>query len=300
MTDAPAAAPRTSRPRLALALSGGGARGFAHIGVLQALQHRGLHVDALAGTSMGAVLGAFDAAGFDAGTLYEVASDAHWHDIVDVSLQTGLMKGERLERFLSEHLPSTFEALDKPFAVTTTDVETGEERVLTSGPLLPALRAAACVPGAFEPVHLHGRTLADGAIVNNLPLSAAALLDAEHVIASDVTPPRRAQYQRDRAGSWWERAMAAVRFERRSPMVQMLFRSSEIQQAILTELQHALHPADLRIVHEMAHVHLESFGEFEEIVGLGRAQAERALDQASRDRPELFEPGGGSLLEHGA
>lgn len=283
-----AAPPPPARPHLALVLSGGGARGFAHIGVLQALEEAGLEVGAVAGTSMGAVLGAFCAAGYDAEALYEIADDLSWHDVIDVSLQAGLMKGEKLEAFLGEHLPDRFEELRRPLAVTTTDVETGEEKVLLSGPLLPALRASACLPGAFEPVQHMGRTLADGGIVNNLPVSAAALLDAERVIASDATPPRRSPYPRERGGTWWDRMVATMRFERRSPMVQMLLRSSDVMQAMLTDLQHTLHPADLRIVHGMPDVGIESFREFEAIVERGRERGRRELRRSERDRPGLF------------
>lgn len=280
-----------------MVLSGGGARGFAHIGVLQALEGRGITVDAIAGTSMGAVLAALYAADHDADGLYELARGVSWRDVADVSLHTSLLKGEKLAEFLAEHLPERFDELRRPLAVTTTDVETGEEVVLLAGPLRVAVRASACFPGAFEPVEHQGHTLVDGGVVNNLPVSAAAFLDAQRVIASDATPPRRSAFRRDEGGSWWDRMVATVRLERRSPMIQMLLRSSDIMQAMLTDLQHTLHPSDLRIVHEMPEVRVESFRELERAVELGRANAERALDRWERERPGLLErpaapPGG--------
>jgi NTE family protein len=280
----------TRRGGVGLVLSGGGARGFAHIGVLQVLEERGVRIDALAGTSMGAILGALYAAGYAADEIYEIADGLGWRDVIDVSLQAGLMKGDKLRSFLAAHLPERFEQLRLPFAVTTTDVETGEEHVLLDGPLVDAVRASSSFPGAFDPVALAGRTLADGGIVNNLPVAAAALLGCDYVIASDATPPRRASVHQDDGGSWWERVKATVRLERRSPMAQMMLRSTDIMQAILTDLQSTLHPADVRIVLDMPAYRLESFREFRAIVATGRETAERTLDALARERPDKLPP----------
>lgn len=265
-------------PCLGLVLSGGGARGFAHIGVLRVLEREGARFDVVAGTSIGAVLGALYAAGLSAEDLYRLADRTHWRDVVDLSLQTGLFKGSRLETFLGEHLPSTFEELEVPLAVTTTDIETGEGVVLLEGELIRAVRASSSYPGAFEPLQIDGRTLADGGIVNNLPVAAASLLGATRTIASDVTAPRRSVYTTpSEEGNWWERMVQTVRLERRNPMAQMLFRSSDIMQSILVDIQHSLHPADMRIRLDMPEIRVESFREFRRIVELGEETAERAL-----------------------
>jgi NTE family protein len=277
---------------VALVLSGGGARGFAHIGVLQALEARGVRIDAVAGTSMGAILGALVAAGKDAEEIYALTAKLGWRDVIDVSLQAGLLKGEKLRSFLAAHLPERFDQLALPLAITTTDLESGEEHVILDGPLVDAVRASSSYPGAFEPVEVDGRTLADGGIVNNLPVAAAALLGCEYVLASDATPPRRSHALLDDAdgGSWWERMLATVRLERRSPMAQMLLRSTDVMQAILTDLQYTLHPADVRIVLDMPQYRIESFREFREIVATGREVAERTLDRLAEDRPEALPP----------
>ncbi len=264
--------------KIGLVLSGGGARGFAHIGVLRVLERAGAHFDVIAGTSMGAVLGALYASGRRADDLYRLADTTSWRDVVDLSLQTGLFKGDRLEAFLAEHLPRTFEELAVPLAVTTTDIETGEGVVHMEGDLVRAVRASSSFPGAFEPIELAGRTLADGGIVNNLPVEAATLLGATRCIASDVTAPRRSVYASNSDGTWWERMVQTVRLERRNPMAQMLFRTSDITQSILVDIQYSLHPADLRIRLDMPEIRVESFREFRKIVAYGEDAAERALD----------------------
>ncbi|MCA9839066.1 MAG: patatin-like phospholipase family protein [Trueperaceae bacterium] len=261
-----------AKKQVGLILSGGGARGFAHIGVLKALEQTDIQIDVVAGTSMGAVLGAFHAAGYKAESIYKIAKDLSWRDVLDLSLNSGFIKGDKLHRFLSEYLPRNFKDLKKPLAVTTTDIETGEEVVIMEGDLITALRASSCYPGAFEPLQFRGRTLADGGIVNNLPVEALSFLHATYTIASDCTPPRRASYvDPNEEGNWWERFVATVRFERRNPMAQMVLRSSDVMQSILTEMQYCLHPADIRIRHFMPEIRLESFWSFEAIVKLGES-----------------------------
>jgi NTE family protein len=271
----------TPQLRVGLVLSGGGARGFAHIGALRVLERAGAAFDVISGTSMGAILGALYAAGNRADDIYQLASTTSWREVVDLSLKTGVFKGDRLQAFLAEHLPATFEELEIPMAVTVTDIESGEGLVLTEGDLIRAVRASSSFPGAFEPIELNGRTVADGGIVSNLPVEAASYLGANRTVASDVTSPRHSVYLTpDEEGSWWERMVATVKLERRNPMAQMLFRASEIQQSILADIHASMHPPDLRIRIPMPEFRIESFGEFERIVEAGEAAAERALEDA--------------------
>lgn len=262
------------KKRVGLILSGGGARGFAHIGVLRTLERSETNVDVIAGTSMGAILGAMVAAGYKADDIYGIAKAISWRDVLDLSLQSGLIKGDKIHALLSDYLPATFKDLKTPLVVSTTDIETGEEVFIMEGDLIRAIRASSCYPGAFEPVQFGGRTLADGGIVNNLPINAVAFLNANFTIASDATPPRRTAFRDPtEEGRWWARMLATIRLERRNPMAQMMFRSSDIMQSILTDLQYSMHPADIRVQHSIPHIRVESFWAFEEIVALGEEAA---------------------------
>jgi hypothetical protein len=101
-----------------------------------------------------------------------------------------------------------------------------------------------------------------------------AFCDANYVIASDTTPPRRATFlDPHQNGNWWERMVATLRLERRSPMAHMIFRTSDIMQSILTSIQYTMHPADIRVEHPMPHILMESFWSLEEIVALGERAA---------------------------
>lgn len=277
----------THRTSIGLALSGGGARGFAHIGMLKVLERHGVEVDVLAGTSMGAILGALYAYGYRADDLHELATSISWRDVIDLSLAAGLLKGEKLHHLLSTYLPESFEELSKPLAVTTTDIESGEQVVFTHGDLITAVRASSCFPGAFEPIQLGVRTLADGGITNNLPVDALALMHAGITLASDVTPPRRSVYVHpsDEPSSWWERMVATVTLERRTPMAAVTLRASDIMMRLLSDVQYVLHPADLRVQHDMPSVRIEAFWELDQIVEAGVVSTEAALAA----RPDLLE-----------
>lgn len=273
---------QTGRKRTTgLILSGGGARGFAHIGVLRVLEEAGIVPDVIAGTSMGAIIGAFYASGLTPQEITDLATHTGLRDIIDFSMMGGVLKGDRLATFLAEHLPHDFSALKVPLAVTTTDIETGEQVIITDGDLVTAVRASSSFPGAFEPIAYRGRVLADGGIVNNLPVDAAAYLGANWTVASNVTPQRQATYVSPaEEGHWWERMLATVRLERRNPILQMLLRSSDISQSILTDIQYTLHPANLHIHMALDGIRLESFWEAGEIIDRGEAAAREAVRAA--------------------
>jgi NTE family protein len=182
------------RPMIALALGGGAARGFAHIGVLRCLAANGIVPDAVVGTSIGAVVGACYAAGqFD--ILENWARSLTGRDILgylDISLSgSGFINGTRLASKLEESLGKVLiDELPVKFVAIATEIGTGHEIWLTRGRLVEALRASYALPGIFAPVHIGGRWLVDGALVNPVPVSAARALGARLVIAVNLNADR--------------------------------------------------------------------------------------------------------------
>ncbi|MGI8525717.1 MAG: patatin-like phospholipase family protein [Pseudolabrys sp.] len=179
--------PVDARPSIGLALGGGAARGFAHIGVMRTLLAHGIVPDVIVGTSIGAVVGGCYAAQ-QLDTLEEWARGLSLRRILsylDVSLSgSGLIRGNRLTERLTEGLADTkIESLPLHFAAIATEFNTGHEIWLTRGRLVDALRASYALPGIFPPVRISGRWLVDGALVNPVPVSAARALGARLVIA---------------------------------------------------------------------------------------------------------------------
>ena len=233
----PAAAPAVApghRPRIGLVLSGGGARGAAHIGVLEVLDQLHIPIDAIAGTSMGAVVGGLYASGLSATEIASVANSLNWQDAFrdrppraeltyrrkeeDESflvnfplgvrnwafqLPKGLIKGQSLELLLRRlTLPvatsPSFDDLPTRFRAVATDLATGEPVVMKSGDLASAMRASLSAPGLFVPVDREGRVLVDGGVADNLPIDVARAMNVDILIVVDTGAPL---YARDRLGS---------------------------------------------------------------------------------------------------
>lgn len=221
---APPVAPATG-PRIGLALSGGGARGIAHIGVLKVLEELHVPIHCVTGTSMGAIVGATFAAGTPPARLEEIVLAADWADIFrdrpprdeisvrrkfddyktlfapefgvkdgGLALPKGVIAGVSIESFFRVLATpafgiTDFRKLPIPFIAMATDIETGESVVLDHGSVAQAMRASMSVPGAIAPVEIDGRLLVDGGIANNLPIDEARKLCADVVIAVNISTP---------------------------------------------------------------------------------------------------------------
>jgi NTE family protein len=177
------------KPRIGLALGGGSARGWAHIGVIRALEEAGIRPDVVAGTSIGALVGAAYAAGelehFEQWVLQLEVTDVL--GFMDVSLSGGLFKGERLMDFFRHRfVDRPVEELPMPFAAVATALHNGAEIWLRTGSTLSAVRCSFALPGLFAPVLCNGMVLVDGGLVNPVPVSLARAMGADVVIAVDL------------------------------------------------------------------------------------------------------------------
>lgn len=190
--------PPQERPKVGLALSAGGVRGFAHVGVLEVLHNAGVPIDAMAGTSMGAVVGSLYAAGLPTDKLWEISQHIQMDTITPDFNLIGVLKllflqklpsSRNLQDFFNKQIGHMrFEDMAIPFATAAMDVKTGEQVVFDSGPVDIAVRASMNLPGVFDPVPYRHRYLVDGAVVNYLPVDLVKQKGADYIIAS-VTPP---------------------------------------------------------------------------------------------------------------
>ena len=221
----PAAAATPAKPRIGLVLSGGGARGLAHVGVLKVLEELRVPVSCVTGTSMGAIVGGAYAAGTPAADLEALVRKADWDEVfrdrpprTEIStrrkideyktlfapeygvtrqglvLPKGVIAGVSIESFFRGLTESAvdivdFDKLPIPFRAVAADIETGEAVVLSHGSLSRAMRASMSVPGALSPVEIDGRLLVDGGIANNLPIDEARKLCADVIIAVNISTP---------------------------------------------------------------------------------------------------------------
>jgi NTE family protein len=182
--------------KIGLALGGGAARGFAHIGVIKALEAQGIVPDIVVGTSAGAVVGALYSSGLSGFELQKMALDMDEGQIGDWSLpDRGVFKGEALQSFVNRAVGNRpLEKLPRSFGVVATDLKSGEAVVFRSGNTGMAVRASAAVPGVFQPVSINGREYVDGGLVSPIPAKAVRNLGANFVIAVDISvKPRDAR-----------------------------------------------------------------------------------------------------------
>jgi NTE family protein len=173
------------RPRVGLALAGGFARGIAHIGVLRVLQEAGIPIDCVAGTSVGALIGAGYCAGASLEEMQNIGSVTSFADFGRWTPSwLGLATNQRMEKYLARFASvKTFEELKTPLAVATTDINAGVSVYYSHGPLAPVIRASCAYPGLFVPMQYDGRTLVDGFLTAPVPVEGTLLLGADLVIA---------------------------------------------------------------------------------------------------------------------
>jgi NTE family protein len=304
--DGEAPQPEPSRPSIGIALSGGAARAFAHIGVLRTLVANGLQPDIITGTSMGAVIGGCYAAG-------QLDAVADWANsltrrrllgYLDVSLSgASLISGSRLARQLEATIGKTkIESLEPRCAAIATEIDTGHEVWLTRGRLLEALRASYALPGVFAPVRIGGRWLLDGALVNPVPVSAARALDARLVIGVNTNADlfgRGATIQShgfddddeaipgwDAEPNWRGRVRADKLLRRkmfgragRPGLPTVMIEAYSVMQDRITRARLAGDPADIMISPRLGHIGMFDFHRAAEAIQVGAEAAERSLEQ---------------------
>ncbi len=296
----PAAAPpdaAAQRPRVGLVLSGGGARGAAHIGVLKVLEEMRVPVDAIAGTSMGAVVGGLYASGLSARDIEKIMTSINWQDAFSdrppredltlrrkeeeenflvnfplglrgghIVLPRGLIQGQRLTQTLRRlTLPvariSNFDELPTAFRAVATDLETGDSVVIGSGDLTTAMRASLSAPGVFAPVQREGRMLVDGGIADNVPVDIARAMGVDLVIVVDVGFPLQSRRQLTSAPAISNQMLAIL-----------MRQNAAAQLATLT-------PRDILIQPPLGDASSFDFGGVAKVIGVGESAARARREQ---------------------
>ena len=290
-----------ARPRIGLALGAGAARGWAHIGILRALEEGGIVPDIVAGCSVGAVVGGCYAAGkLDQVEAFALSlTKRRVMGLLDLHISgSGLIGGERLKRLLDRDLAShRIEQLPTRFAAVATELGSGHEIWLTKGPLVEAMRASYALPGVFDPVRLGRRWLMDGALVNPIPITAARALGADVVICVNLNGDLRLRgtvIQSQGADEDGTRIQEAIAEPRRWGLLPPALRRARkpsgapslgavmvdafnITQDRIARSRLAGDPPDVMIAPKLSPVGLFEFHRAAECVELGRQAVARAL-----------------------
>jgi NTE family protein len=247
------------RPKVALVLGGGAARGFAHVGVIRALERQKIPIDLIVGTNTGSLFGAIYADRKSASELERTALVLEERDIFDYNFINpiqGFVRGDRLEEFVAKNLSiDDIERLKIPFAAVATDLQKGEVVALQSGSVARAVRASNAIPGIFSPVAHQGKLLADGGVLDNVPVDVARKMGADIVIAVDL-------------GDGMQEAQVNNIFD---AIVQSLYLAAR------QNSEAKLKQADVVIRPKLANAGLMDFSRKKELLALGVQAAEQAL-----------------------
>lgn len=291
--------PRSRRPkrhklRIGVALGAGAARGWSHIGVLQELAAHRIHPDIIAGTSIGAIVGAYYASGrIDALTNFASAlTKRRVFSLMDVSLSgLGIFAGAKLKKSLEDDLSDLMiETLPKTFAAVATEVATGHEAWLRRGSLVDAVRASYALPGILEPVQIDGRWLFDGALVNPVPVTVCRALGADMVIAVNIIGDNSFRGTVFTDGLPGVGALETLEkgpnAHTPSPwagsgvpgIANAVMDAFNIAQDRISRSRLAGDPPDILINARNSHIGLFDFHRADELIAIGRDAARRALD----------------------
>ncbi|HEY0379863.1 MAG TPA: patatin-like phospholipase family protein [Pyrinomonadaceae bacterium] len=263
----------SQRPRVGLALSGGVARGFAHVGVLRVLEEHSIPIDYIAGTSAGSIVAAGYAAGMTVDEVANVSRGLRWRDVGRVTLsRLGVQSNARLEEFVRARLPvKRFEDLRIPLAVVATDLKTGSAVIMTEGDVAFAVRASCALPGWYVPVtDDHGRQLVDGGLVANVPTAAVRGLGADVVIAVDVN------------------SEGAKFIGPPQSVIGVILQSMMVIQR--TAAIHQLHDADVVVMPKTGHIRWDEMQRADDLIRLGEQAARPCVERIKRLLEPVAEP----------
>ncbi|KDE38572.1 UPF0028 protein YchK [Nitrincola lacisaponensis] len=274
-------------PRVSLVLGAGGARGYAHIGVINQLCARGYEIVSISGSSMGALVGGvYAAGGLDA--YAEWVGKLRWIDVVrllDLHFSHGTIRGDKVFAKLESLIGNpSIESLPLHYTAVATDLSRQKEVWFQQGPLLDAIRASSAVPGVFTPVHKAGSVLVDGAVLNPLPMIPTVAVEADMILAVDLNAADDEVASEVLPGI---RHLLADRSVRANQRVGVMLSSMEVLQSALSRYKIAGYQPDLliRIPKSLAGFH--EFHRATELIDLGNRIAARQLDVfEARSQPD--------------
>ncbi len=276
----------SKKNNIGLALGGGAARGWAHLGVLDALAEFDIRPDIVCGTSIGALVGAAYVSG-RVGALKEWVLTLTRGDIVsmlDVNLRGGLIRGDRVVQYCEEHFfASDFDSVEKPFACVATDLANGREVWLREGRLADAVRASIALPGLFSPARYQGKNLVDGGLVNPVPVSLCRAMGADIVIAVDLSAGIVGRRLRSNGENHWAHKFREMVgwSESEEPLpslIDVVVNSINIMQVSIARSRQSGDPPEVMIAPAIGHITAMEFERAEEGILEGRRAVEKQAE----------------------
>jgi NTE family protein len=265
------------KPKVGIALGGGAGRGIAHIGVLQVLKENKIPIHMVAGTSMGAIVGALHCCGVDSKMMERIVLHLDEKAYFDVTVpRRGFMRGDRIQSLVQTLTGNrNFEDLAIPLAVVAVDLNQSKPIVFRKGKIHKAVRASISIPGLFEPVEKEGMVLVDGGIIDRVPVSALQEMGADITIGVDVG--FRGTHQKANG------------------ILEIILQSFEVMEWEM--VRHRTMDADIMITPDLMNINPATLAQASESIELGREAAERAVPEIKRLLLEWMDRNGSTLME---
>jgi len=268
----------TERKKVGLALGGGGAKGFAHIGVLKILEKYNIPIDYISGTSVGALIGALYSAEPNAKKLEKNSLETDWNEFFDYTLPSkGLIKGEKIEAFLKKKLDDLkFKDLKIPLFITTFDIKNKQEVIFHKGDVARAVRASISIPGIFVPVENNGRILVDGGLTDLIPTEILKKEGADIIIAVNVDSIKEKKPNFDEEAS-------SVNEKKNVPgIVSTISKSFQIMEAEASKAELNRDKADWVIDIDLEDITTLDFSKIKEAIKKGEGKAKKSIDKLKK------------------
>lgn len=296
---------------VALVLGSGGARGYAHIGVIHELERRGYTISSITGSSMGALVGGLWAAG-KLEEYSQWAASLEYFDLVklmDISLSNpGFIKGDKLFNIIRDIVgDAVIESLPVPYTAVATNLRTRKEIWFQHGDLVTAIRASSAIPSLFSPVNVNGQLLVDGGVLNPLPMAPSGSAIADFVMAVDLLgdevpdwPEGNGDDQRVLSESWLKKIWSGSKGDKEKDkklaksmgIINIFYQSMEVMQESLARYKVAGHPPDILVSIPKNICRFYDFHKFDHIESVGRRLAAEALDNWE----SVSHPASGSII----
>jgi len=271
------------RKKIGVALSGGSAKGLAHIGVLKVLEQNKIPIDLIAGTSMGAVVGALYCSFGNANEIEKIFQKIEWKKLVDLTIpKQGLLKGEKIENLLKDIICNKkFSELKIPLYVSVVDLNKNQEIIFHKGNVAKAVRASISLPGIFRPVVNNGRILVDGGLINPLPIEALKKAGAEIIIAVNVNSLKKGYVSYDKASDNFDNFKMPL-------ITEVLMKSFQITESRKVDVTLEKFKPDILIEPDLKNLNATDFLKYNQFIKQGEQAARKEIIKIKKQKSHDF------------
>ncbi|MFW6233389.1 MAG: patatin-like phospholipase family protein [Nanoarchaeota archaeon] len=268
--------------KIGLALGGGAARGFAHIGVLKVLEKNGIKIDFVSGTSIGSVIGALYCAGYSPEEMEKLAKSIKWKSLIDLSVpRSGLLKGDKIEKYIREKIENKkFSELNKKLFLTAVDINENKEVIFNKGDVARAVRASISIPGVFNPISMNKNILVDGGVLDPLPTDILKKQKADIIIGINLNHVNEKQVSLETSKSDKKSNLPSI--------TKSIIKSIQLMQEDLTIKNLRLEQGNIIISPDLKKINYYDFHKVDDLIKAGEDATKKEINKIKKLQSRSF------------